>query len=106
LSLSRLARLVSSIGDTSNRPAQMIVSRPARCRSALLRALLDWNQRELSDASGVKIGTVKDFESGQHQLGAKGLTAIVKAFQAAGLELLYDGQDGKGPGVRIKEASE
>jgi transcriptional regulator with XRE-family HTH domain len=67
------------------------------------RALLDWNQHELAAASGVKIGAVKDFESSKHQLSAKGLTAIAKAFQNAGLVLFF-GDDNGGSGARWKSS--
>ena len=52
--------------------------------------------------SGVKIGTVKDFESERHVLNANSLAAIARAFQKNGLILFFDG-DGGGAGVRLKE---
>ena len=71
-------------------------------QSKAARALLNWTQADLADHSGVKIGTVKDFESERHLLNSKALGAIARAYQKAGLVLLFDG-DGGGPGVRVKE---
>jgi hypothetical protein len=34
------------------------------------------------------------------------MTKLVRALDKAGLELIYDGQDGKGAGVRAKKAYE
>jgi hypothetical protein len=34
------------------------------------------------------------------------MAKLVRALDKAGIELLYDGQDGKGAGVRFKKASE
>ena len=74
-------------------------------QSKAARALLGWTQTELAEAAGLKIASVKDFESERHDISSKGLTALIRAFQKAGLVLFYDG-DGGGPGVRVKEASE
>jgi hypothetical protein len=65
--------------------------------------LLDWTQADLSEKSGVGAGTVKDFESRRHAINSKALTAIIRTFQKAGLILYWDGDDGCGPGVRVKE---
>lgn len=73
-------------------------------QSKAARALLGWTQKQLSEESGVKLGTVKDFESERHAPSGKALTAIVRAFHKAGLILYFD-HDGGGPGVRVKEES-
>jgi DNA-binding XRE family transcriptional regulator len=71
-------------------------------QSKAARALLGWTQTDLAEAAGVKIASVKDFESERHDISSKGLTALIRAFQKAGLVLFWDGEGG-GPGVRIKE---
>jgi transcriptional regulator with XRE-family HTH domain len=71
-------------------------------QSKAARALLDWSQADLSERSGVKIGTVKDFESARHVLNSKAMGAIVQAFQEAGLVLIFDDASG-GAGVRYRE---
>ena len=76
---------------------------PRQCKAA--RALLDWRQRDLSHASGVALSTIRDFEAERHQLGTKGVSAIVKAFQKNGLTLMFDDKNG-GVGVRFAEAAE
>lgn len=76
---------------------------PKQSRAA--RALLDWNQQDLARESGVSLGTIKDFESGRHQLNAKALGELAKAYQKAGLVLFFE-DDGGGVGVREKRAAE
>ena len=72
-----------------------------QCKAA--RALLDWTQSDLSEKSGVGLGTIKDFESERSgSINSRALTAIIRTFQKAGLVLYFDGDDG-GPGVRVKE---
>ncbi len=76
---------------------------PRQSRAA--RALLGWNQGQLARESGVSLGTIKDFESGRHQLNAKALGDIARAYQKAGLVLFFEDDTG-GVGVREKRASE
>ena len=73
-------------------------------QSKAARVLLDWNQVDLSRESGVSLGTIKDFESGRHQLNAKALGDIARAYQKAGLVLFFE-DDGGGVGVREKKAA-
>jgi transcriptional regulator with XRE-family HTH domain len=75
---------------------------PRQSRAA--RGLLGWNQVQLAEKSGVSLGTIKDFESGRHQLNAKALGDIARAYQKAGLVLFFEDDDG-GVGVREKKAS-
>lgn len=70
---------------------------PAQCRAA--RALLDWSQGELADASGVATKTIADFERGQRTPYDRTLADIQKALEAAGIEFTNGGQ----PGVRMKK---
>jgi transcriptional regulator with XRE-family HTH domain len=74
-------------------------------QSKAARALLNWKQSDLAEQSGVKLGTIKDFERERHSLNSKALASLARAYQKAGIVLFFDG-DGGGPGVRIKEASE
>jgi transcriptional regulator with XRE-family HTH domain len=76
---------------------------PKQSRAA--RALLGWNQHDLARESGVSLGTIKDFESGRHQLNAKALGELARAYQKAGLVLFFEDDNG-GVGVREKRASE
>jgi DNA-binding XRE family transcriptional regulator len=70
---------------------------PAVCRAA--RGLLDWTQADLADAADVCRSTVRDFEKDRHGLQRASASAIVAAFEAAGVELL---SDAAGPGVRLR----
>ncbi len=73
---------------------------PSQVRAA--RALLGWSRQRLADESGVPYGTLTDFESGRRRMFSTSLAKIARALDKAGVELLYDGQDGKGAGVRHK----
>jgi transcriptional regulator with XRE-family HTH domain len=74
-------------------------------QSKAARALLDWNQADLAKNSGVSLGTVKDFESGRHQLNAKALGDIARAYQKAGLILFFEDDTGD-VGVRLKKKAD
>jgi transcriptional regulator with XRE-family HTH domain len=63
--------------------------RPAQCRAA--RGLLDWTQADLVEHSGVAQKTVADFERGLTKLHRRTLTAIIAAFEAAGIEFIRGG---------------
>jgi transcriptional regulator with XRE-family HTH domain len=67
------------------------------------RALLRWEQRDLSDASSVSLATIKRLESQAGPLGAHDSTvfALRKAFEDAGIEFLD--RNGGGLGVRFKK---
>jgi transcriptional regulator with XRE-family HTH domain len=68
------------------------------------RALLRWEQKDLAEASGVSLPSLKRLETQPGPLAAHARTveAIVKAFEGAGILFLSDGEtsDG-GPGVRM-----
>jgi transcriptional regulator with XRE-family HTH domain len=62
---------------------------PAQSRAA--RGLLNWTQTELVDRSGVAKKTIVDFERGSTQPHGRTLTAIIAAFEAAGIEFISRG---------------
>jgi transcriptional regulator with XRE-family HTH domain len=62
---------------------------PAQCRAA--RALLDWTQSDLMDHCGATQKTIADFERGLTRPYARTLTAIIAAFEAAGIEFINRG---------------
>lgn len=71
------------------------------------RALLRWEQKQLAEASGVSLPSIKRLESQPGLLGAhsKTLDALISAFQSAGVTFLADGETtAGGPGVRLKTA--
>jgi hypothetical protein len=45
---------------------------------------------------------IKDHEAGRHQLGGRGMAALIKALQKAGAVLIFE-DDAGGPGVRLKK---
>lgn len=79
----------------------MITSEQVRAARALLR----WEQRDLSEASKVSLPSIKRLEAQPGELAAQDRTiaAIVDAFDAAGISFLAAGAlvDG-GAGVRLK----
>jgi predicted transcriptional regulator len=78
----------------------------AQMRAA--RALLGIDQRRLAELSGVSLPTIQRMEASQgHVRGMVAtLTRIVDALDAAGVELIGNGQpsQGLGRGVRLKES--
>jgi hypothetical protein len=67
------------------------------------RALLRWEQRDLSSASSVSLPTIKRLESRPGPLGAHGSTvaALRKAIESAGVEFIDE--NGGGAGVRLRK---
>jgi transcriptional regulator with XRE-family HTH domain len=72
---------------------------PAQCRAG--RALLDWNQAQLSEKAKVALSTVRRFENGANQPIANNLAAMRAALESAGV--LFIDQNGNGPGVRLRD---
>ena len=72
---------------------------PQQCRAA--RGLLDWNQAELAEKTGVGIVTVRQFEGDAHGPRRVTLDVIKRAFESAGVEFIDE--NGGGPGVRLKK---
>lgn len=78
------------IGACARPPApKLLPVSPAQCRAA--RGLLDWTQERLAEAAGVSRSTVRDFESGRHELHRSTADLIVAAFATAGAVLLPEG---------------
>jgi len=65
------------------------------------RALLGWEQRMLSEASGVSLPTIKRMELYPDRVGghARNVYAVLDAFEKAGIEFL----NGDAPGVRLRK---
>ncbi|TIL94807.1 MAG: transcriptional regulator [Mesorhizobium sp.] len=59
---------------------------PAQCRAA--RALLDWTQPQLADASKLGLSTVVDFEKQRRAVSEEAQSAIRTALELAGIELI------------------
>jgi transcriptional regulator with XRE-family HTH domain len=69
---------------------------PSQCRAA--RALIDWSQQQLADASHVGNATIRNFESDRSSPQHSTLAALQRALEDAGVEFTNGGQ----PGVRLK----
>lgn len=72
---------------------------PAQCRAA--RALLNMEQSQLSEASGIARATVIDFEKGERTPRAATVAALRSALETAGVEFIAE--NGGGAGVRLKK---
>jgi transcriptional regulator with XRE-family HTH domain len=72
---------------------------PAQCRAA--RALLNWSQVDLAQASKVATKTVADFEREDRKPYDRTLADIRLAIEKAGVEFTNGGQ----PGVRMKKTT-
>ncbi|MEM6847601.1 MAG: helix-turn-helix domain-containing protein [Pseudomonadota bacterium] len=69
-------------------------------QSRAARALLSWSQSELSEAAGVGVVTVRQFEKGAESRRAT-IEAIRRALEDAGVEFIEE--NGGGPGVRLRK---
>ena len=76
---------------------QMLTS--AQCRAA--RALLDWSQQKLADASRVGNATIRNFESSKTAPQNATLEVLQRAFEDAGV--IFIDENGEGPGVRLRK---
>ena len=67
------------------------------------RAMLRWEQKQLSEASGVSVPTIKRMEAGSGTVRGtyENVSAIQTALEAAGVEFIDP--NGGGPGVRLRE---
>jgi transcriptional regulator with XRE-family HTH domain len=70
-----------------------------QCRAA--RGFLNWSQAVLAARAGIDRSTVKDFESGRHIPNRVSMTAIIGAFEMAGIEFT----NGDRPGLRMRRPS-
>ncbi len=92
-------------------PVQVVWKEATRVLSAAqmkaARALLGWDQRQLAEASGVSLPTIRRMEASEHNVrgNVDTLVKVVEAFERAGLVLIAEGapSDGGGRGVRLKE---
>jgi transcriptional regulator with XRE-family HTH domain len=73
---------------------------PSQCRAA--RALIDLTQPKLSEAAGLGLSTVVDFERSRRTVSEDAAAAIRAALEAAGVEFT----NGDQPGVRLKKQRE
>ena len=71
-------------------------------QSRAARGLLDWSQANLGRRSNLSESTIRDFEKGRRTPGVNNLTAIQRAFEAAGVEFTNGGQ----PGVRLRKGGQ
>jgi transcriptional regulator with XRE-family HTH domain len=71
------------------------------------RALLGWDQRQLAEASGVSLATIRRMEasSGHVRGNVDTLMRVVAAIERGGVQLIADGaaSDAGGRGVRLRE---
>jgi predicted transcriptional regulator len=67
------------------------------------RALLRWEQRDLSEASAVSLPTIKRLESQPGTMAAhmSTIVALRQAIEAAGVDFIEE--NGGGPGVRLRK---
>ena len=65
------------------------------------RALLDWPQGDLATASGIAVGSVKNFEGGITGANPRTILALRKALEDTGAVLLAPG-DMRGVGTRVR----
>lgn len=69
------------------------------------RALLRWEQKDLAEASGISLPTIKRLETIPGQLAAQSRTAdaIRSSLESAGVQFIDE--NGGGVGVRLREKS-
>ncbi|MEJ0095766.1 MAG: helix-turn-helix transcriptional regulator [Methylocella sp.] len=72
---------------------------PEQCRAA--RALVNWSQDSLVEASGVSKATIANFELGKSSPINATREALGRALEAAGVEFIAE--NGGGPGVRLRK---
>jgi transcriptional regulator with XRE-family HTH domain len=72
---------------------------PSQSRAA--RALINWSQPQLAEASGTSVSTIRDFETGKRSPIVNNLTAIRTALEVAGVEFIPE--NGGGAGVRLRK---
>jgi transcriptional regulator with XRE-family HTH domain len=67
------------------------------------RALLRWEQKQLSHASGVPIPTIRRLEGGSGPVRAtyENVAKLLEALEAAGV--IFIESNGDGPGVRLRK---
>lgn len=70
------------------------------------RALIRWEQKDLAEQSRVSLPTIKRLETKPGAVGANGPTidAIVRAFEAAGVQFIPE--NGGGAGVKLAKRAD
>jgi DNA-binding transcriptional regulator YiaG len=86
--------------DAGVKSAYVIGMSPEQCRAA--RGWLKWSQQDLADRSNVGWSTVRDFEAGRRQPIGNNLTAMRRAFEAAGITMVFD-DEGKATGIALRD---
>lgn len=69
------------------------------------RALLNWSQGALVEASGLSLTTIRRMEDdtiGPQRSSAGNVETVANVLQAAGVQFLENGQVASGPGVALK----
>ena len=74
---------------------------PAQCRAA--RALLNWSQQQLADASKAGVVTIRNFEGGKSSPINSTLEVLRRALESAGV--IFVEENGEGPGVRLRKTA-
>ena len=75
---------------------------PEQCRAA--RGWLGWTQSDLAQHANVGLSTIKSFEAADRVPIANNLTAIRRALEAEGIELLFeDSGTAKGVAGRVAD---
>jgi len=75
---------------------------PAQCRAA--RALLDWSQQRLAEASSIGNATIRNFEGEKSTPQHATLVVLRQAFEAAGVQFVSQGDEAGGDGVVLRKA--
>ena len=68
------------------------------------RTLIGWEQKQLSEAAGLAIGTIRRMEAsdGLVRGNAENVWKVQRALEEAGV--IFIDENGGGPGVRLKKA--
>jgi len=74
---------------------------PALCRAA--RGLLDWSQADLAEQAEISRSTIKDFETGAHDLHRSTEAQVLRALAAGGVVLAE--VEGRGTGLFLAPAT-
>ena len=72
---------------------------PAQCRAA--RALVDWSQQRLADASKLGNAAIRDFERGKSAPQNATLAVLRTVLEGAGV--IFVAENGEGAGVRLRK---
>ena len=73
----------------------------SQCRAA--RALLNWSQQQLADASKAGVVTIRNFEGGKSSPINSTLEVLRRALESAGVEFIAE--NGGGAGVRLRKGN-